>query len=138
MFARMSLFLENFLLMQQCSFREGHSTRHCILALLGKWKCAFDTGKVFGTLLTDMSKAFDCLDHELVITKPNAHGSSLPALKLIHNNFSSRKQRTKVNNTDSSWSEIIFGVPKSLILGSLLFSVFLGDLLFHFTRCRSC
>ena len=61
-----------------------------------KWKNAVDKGKVFGALLSDLSKAFDCLLHELIITKLNVYGFNLPALKLMHSYFSHRKQRTKV------------------------------------------
>ena len=50
--------------------------------MLEKWKNAVDKGKVFGALLTDLSKAFDCLPHELIIVKLNAYGFNLPAVKL--------------------------------------------------------
>ena len=85
---------------------------------------------MFGALLTDLCKAFDCLDHELLIAKLNAYGFSLPALKLVHNYLSNRKQRTKVNRTYSSWLEIVFGIPQGSILGPLIFNIFLADLLF--------
>ena len=49
-----------------------------------KWKNAVDKGKVFGALLSDLSKAFDCLPHELIIAKLNAYGFKLAALKLKH------------------------------------------------------
>ena len=52
--------------------------------MLEKWKNAVDKGKVFGALLTDLSKAFDCLPHELIIAKLNAYGFHLPVLKLMH------------------------------------------------------
>ena len=58
---------------------------------------------MFGALLTDLSKAFGCLNNELLIAKLNAYGFSLPALKLIHDYLPNRKQRTKVNRTYSSW-----------------------------------
>ena len=101
MFAQMSSFFDNFLSKQQCGFRKGYSTQQCLLVLLEKWKRAVDSGQMFGALLTDLSKAFVCLDHELLIAKLNAHGFSLPALKLVRDYLSNRKQRTKVNRAYS-------------------------------------
>ena len=85
---------------------------------------------MFGALLTDLSKAFDCLDDELLIAKLDTYVFSLPALKLVHDNLSNRKQKTKVNRTNSSWLEIVFGVPQGSILGTLLFKIFMADLFF--------
>ena len=79
MFAQMSSFFGKFLSKQQCGFRKGYSTQQCLLALLEKWKQAVDSDQMFGALLTELSKAFDCLDHELLIAKLNAYGLSLPA-----------------------------------------------------------
>ena len=78
----------------------------------------------------NLSKAFDCLDHELLIAKLNVHGFSLPALKLVHDYLSHRKQRTKVKRIYSSCLEIVFGVPQGSILCPLLFDIFLADLFF--------
>lgn len=64
--------------------------------MLQKW------GKWFtGTLLTGLCKTFDCLNHELLYAKLNANGFNLPALKLIHDYFLNREQRTKVNSSHS-------------------------------------
>ena len=104
---------------QQCGFWKGYITQQCLLTLLEKWKWAVDRGQIFGSLLTDLSKAFDCLSHELVIPKLNTFGFNLPTLNLVHDCLSNRKQRTKVNRTYSSWLEMVFGVPQSSILGPL-------------------
>ena len=130
MFEQMSQFFENIFSKYQCGFRKGFSTQQCLLAMLEKWKRSVDNSKMFGALLTDLSKAFDCLDHELLIAKLNAYGFSLTALKLVHNYLSNRKQWTKTNSSCSSLLLIIFGVPQGLILGPLLFNIFLIDLFF--------
>ena len=81
-------------------------------------------------MLTDSLKAFDCLKHELPIAKLNAYGFTLPALKLVHDYLSDKKQRTRANSADGTWFEILFGVPQVSILGPLLFNIFLADLFF--------
>ena len=99
--------------------------------MLETWKRSVDKIKVFGALLKDLSKAFDYLNHELLTAKLNAYGFSLPALRLINDYLSNRKQRTKIENTYSTWLDIIFGVPQGSVLGPQLFNVFLVDLLFY-------
>ena len=81
-------------------------------------------------MLADLSKAFDCRNSELLITKPNACGFTLPALKLVNDYLSDRKQRKRVNSSDGTWLEILFGEPQDSILGLLVFNIFLADLFF--------
>ena len=102
--------------------------------MLEKWKKSTDKGKVFGALLTDLSKAFDCLNHDLLIVKLSTYGFGLPALRLIHDYLLNRRQRTRINNSYSTWIEIVFGVPQGLILGPLSFSIFLADFFFIINR----
>ena len=77
----MSQFFNNAFSKYQCGFRTIFNTQLCPLAMLQKPKKSVDSRKAFGALPTDLSKAFDCLDHELLIVKQNTYGFSLPALK---------------------------------------------------------
>ena len=131
MFIQVSAYFDEIFSKYEYVFRKGYSTQQCLLDLLEKWKAALE---VFGTLLTDLSKVFDCLNHELLIAKLNAYGFTLPALKLVLDYLSDRKQGTIVRNSCITWFEIIFGVPQGSILGPLLFNVFLADLFFILSK----
>ena len=99
LYKQITTFIEPLLSKYQCGFRKGFSAQHCLLAMLEKWKNAVDKGKVFGALLTDISKAFDCSPHELIIAKLNAYGFKLPALKLIIGNNVLRSTMDIVHGT---------------------------------------
>ena len=129
-FRQISNYMDSFFSNYQYGFRKGYSTQQCLLSMLEKWKRAVDNGKAFKLLLTDLSKAFDCLSHELLLAKLHAYGFSFAALRLIHSYLTNKKQRTKVNSSYNSWEEILFGVPQGSILGPLLFSIFLCDMFF--------
>ena len=85
MFEQMSQFFVNIFSKYKDGFRKSFSTQQCLLAMLEKWKRSVDNSQTFGALLTDLSKAFDCYNHELLIAKLNVYGFSLNALKLIQN-----------------------------------------------------
>ena len=87
---KLTIFANQNLSKYLCGFRKGFSTQYFVLAMLERWKSAVVNRKLFGANLTDISKAFDCLSHELIIAKLNAHGFSLPVLKLIHDYLSNR------------------------------------------------
>ena len=83
MFKQIGDFMEHFFSKFQCGFRKGYSTQQCLIALTEEWKSTTDKGKSFGALLTDLSKVFDCLPHELLIAKLHAYGFSLAALRHV-------------------------------------------------------
>ena len=63
-------------------------------------------------LLADLSEAFDCLYHDLLIAKLHAYGFDIPASRMLHNYLMNRNQRVKIDSTFGSWEEILFGVPQ--------------------------
>ena len=76
--------------------------------MLEKWRSGVDNRKTFGVLLTDLSKAFDCLWHERLLAKLYFYEFSIPALRLVYNYLKNRKQRTNINSVYSSWEEILW------------------------------
>ena len=66
---QMSPYLNQIFSKYQCGFRKGHNAQHYLMAMIEKWRKFLDIPGHAGALLTDLSKAFDCIDHELVIAK---------------------------------------------------------------------
>ena len=75
-----------------------------------------DYGGIFGALLTDLSKAFDCIPHDLFIAKMEAYGYQTDALNLVYVYLSNRKQRIEINETFSCWKDINMVFRKNLFL----------------------
>ena len=95
------------------------------------FKEAIDRGNEFGALLTDLSKAFDCINHPLLIAKLYNYGVSPLSINMIFTYLSNRTHRTKINEYFSERPRIEHGVPQGSILGLLLFNIDLIDLFYE-------
>ena len=90
--------IEHFFNQLLCGFRKTHSTQHALFRLLQKWQKELDSGGFIGTILMDLSKAYDCLPHDLLIAKLEAYGLDNDSLNLLLDYLSFRKQRTNVGS----------------------------------------
>ena len=92
--------------------------------MIEKWKHALDKGKKVSTIFMGISKAFDTVNHNLLLAKLNAYGFSFNAIKFIQSYLLERFQRVNINSNFSEWYKILLRVPLGSILGPLLFNIF--------------
>ena len=120
-----------------CRYKEGHSTQHALLRLVENCKRALDQKGNTWVVFIDLTKAFDCLNHDLPIAKLDAYGFTRQALKYIKSYLRDRK-RVKMNGPCSEWRNIIHGVPQGSALVSLLFNVYINDLFTSVSNSLIC
>ena len=98
---KLSEYLEKYLDTLLCGFRKAHSTQHTLFKFSQAWQGELDKSSFVGTILMDLSKAYDCSPHDPLVVKFEAYGIEKTGLNLIHDYLSNRIQRTKINSSYS-------------------------------------
>ena len=124
----MSHYFNDVLSKFQCGFRRDFGAQSCLLYMVATIRKTRDNHGVFAAVMTDLSKTFDCISHELLIAKLNAYGSDETSLKVIISYLKTRMQTTKVGSSFSELVNIIYSVPQGSILGPVLFIIYICDL----------
>ena len=119
---------ENNITTRQAGFRKKRSTQTSLLSATDNWYVNMDNGLINGIIFLDIKKAFDCVDHGILIKKLYLYGVRRLTLDWFKSYLSNRSQICKINNVLSKRSPIKCGVPQDSILGPLLFVTYVKDL----------
>ena len=105
MYMQIGTFMRDKLSKLLTGFRKNHSTQHCLMSMLEMWKNTLDKGGYVSAIFMDLSKAFDTLNHNLLIAKLGAYGFERDSLSFMKSYLKDRQQRVRVNNNFSSWKK---------------------------------
>ena len=116
--------LNNVFFQQQFGFRKKHSTSHAILNMIQKIMDTLDKGQFACAVFVDLQKAFDTVDHKILLSKLCHYGVRGIPLSLFESYLSGRLQFVTANGVSSNMAEIVHGVPQGSVLGPLVSNLY--------------
>ena len=116
-------------------FRKNHNTQNSVLRMIESWKVRLNNGSKVGVIIMDLSKAFDSLNHELLLTKLKAYGLDSNSVTFMKSYLTNRLQCCKKITLLVNGGKHFNGVPQGSILCPLLFNIFLNDIFLSLQKC---
>ena len=138
MYKQLYEYLNNYLYDLLCGFCKAHSTQYVLSKLIISLEKGLDNSGLVGTILMDLSKAYNSLPHDHSIVKFETYCLDKPSLNLVNGYLRFRKQKIKIGTSYSDWANVARGIPQRRILEPLLFNIFINDIFLLIEKSHIC